>query len=461
MLRLLLALVDAGGALFLIGLISTARFGPDWRDYWGNVFREPWAPALMVTSTWVLVLWSQGLYRLRSRWTFAAQAGSIGRALAVMTVVTFAALFVFKFPEVSRLFLVVLLPAMAITSLLMRGVIHLYLRSLRVEGKNNRFVLVVGSGPAAVRYTDELRGQPALGLQVIGYLNGSKQSEPSMGVSYLGTYESLGDVLHSHVVDEVAVCLELAEWELINNVVDFARAEGKTVRLPIAGDFLTGYHGYVENLSGMPVLSLIAAPDRDFSLAIKRAFDLVGASLALLLCSPILIGAAIYIRAKDGSPVLFTQTRLGVNGRPFTIYKFRTMVKDAEARYAEVAHLSDTKGAAFKMTDDPRITSWGQLLRKTSIDELPQLLNVIKGEMSLVGPRPAPPREIDGYDVWHRRRLTMKPGITGMWQISSRFDENFDDRARLDLEYIDRWSLWLDVVIAARTVPALLRSEGR
>jgi lipopolysaccharide/colanic/teichoic acid biosynthesis glycosyltransferase len=137
------------------------------------------------------------------------------------------------------------------------------------------------------------------------------------------------------------------------------------------------------------------------------------------------------------------------------------MYRDAEARYEEVSSKSDTRGAAFKMTDDPRITSWGRVLRKTSIDELPQLLNVLRGEMSLVGPRPAPHREVEGYDIWHRRRLSVKPGMTGLWQVEARRDDDFDRRAELDLLYIDHWSLWLDFKIIARTVPAMVSGEGR
>lgn len=151
---------------------------------------------------------------------------------------------------------------------------------------------------------------------------------------------------------------------------------------------------------------------------------------------------------------------MGLQGRLFTIYKFRTMIPDAEELYGDVAALSDTKGAAFKMIDDPRVTGLGRFLRRTSIDELPQLFNVLKGEMSLVGPRPAPPREVEGYDIWHRRRLSMKPGISGLWQVESRLDRHFDERAALDLVYIDRWSLWLDLKIIARTFPAVFARGG-
>lgn len=200
---------------------------------------------------------------------------------------------------------------------------------------------------------------------------------------------------------------------------------------------------------------------RKLQLALKRAIDVVGAAAGLVLLSPILVITAVAVYLTDGSPVLFRQPRVGFRGRPFTIVKFRTMCHDAEARYAELAALSDTRGAAFKMTNDPRITRIGRILRKTSIDELPQLWNVLRGEMSLVGPRPAPPREVILYEAWHLQRLTVKPGITGAWQISARLDDDFDRRAALDIEYVEAWSLLLDLRILIGTIPALIRQPGR
>ena len=200
---------------------------------------------------------------------------------------------------------------------------------------------------------------------------------------------------------------------------------------------------------------------RRFGLALKRALDIAGASVALILVTPLMLVVAAAILLVDGRPILFVQERVGLGGARFRLVKFRTMVPDAEDRYEELAPLSDTRGAGFKMRDDPRITHLGRWLRRSSVDELPQLWNVLRGEMSLVGPRPAPPREVARYDPWHRGRLSMKPGMTGMWQVASRFDEDFDRRASLDLAYIRSWSLWLDVVILLRTVPAVLLLTGR
>jgi lipopolysaccharide/colanic/teichoic acid biosynthesis glycosyltransferase len=175
----------------------------------------------------------------------------------------------------------------------------------------------------------------------------------------------------------------------------------------------------------------------------------------------VLLITALAIRVLDGPPVLFRQTRVGLHGRPFTIIKFRTMAPDAEERLHEVAHLNELEGAAFKASNDPRMSSIGSVLRRTSIDELPQLWNVLRGEMSLVGPRPPLPTEVVEYDIWHRRRLSMKPGITGLWQVESRHESNFDRWVELDLSYIDRWTLWLDLSILLRTMPSVLMARGR
>jgi lipopolysaccharide/colanic/teichoic acid biosynthesis glycosyltransferase len=204
-----------------------------------------------------------------------------------------------------------------------------------------------------------------------------------------------------------------------------------------------------------------ATRQRRLAFGVKRALDIVGGLGGLVVLLPVLLAIAATILVVEGRPVLFVQPRVGRGGRLFRLVKFRTMVRNAEERLPDLAPLSRTAGAAFKLEEDPRVTRLGRSLRRSSLDELPQLWNVLVGEMSLVGPRPAPPREVDRYAEWHRRRLWMKPGMTGLWQVASRLDEHFDQRARLDLAYIDRWSLWLDLIILLRTVPAVLAMTGR
>jgi exopolysaccharide biosynthesis polyprenyl glycosylphosphotransferase len=245
----------------------------------------------------------------------------------------------------------------------------------------------------------------------------------------------------------------------VDAIAHVAEEEGKIVRVPMDVLDRAFTAGRVEDLDGTPVYSLVSGPDRAVGLALKRAVDLGVAGLGLVVLSPILGAVALAMRLTEGPPVLFRQTRVGLHGRPFSVLKFRTMVVDAEARRAELEARNQVRGPAFKVEDDPRVTSLGRWLRRLSIDELPQLWNVLRGDMSLVGPRPPLPDEVARYDIWHRRRLSMKPGVTGLWQVSARQNTDFDERAELDLVYIDRWSLWLDLKILARTIPAAL--EGR
>jgi lipopolysaccharide/colanic/teichoic acid biosynthesis glycosyltransferase len=194
-------------------------------------------------------------------------------------------------------------------------------------------------------------------------------------------------------------------------------------------------------------------------LASKRFLDLALGAVALIVLSPILGAVAMVIGAVDGGPVLFRQTRVGLHGRPFDVVKFRSMLPDAEERLDDLRGLNEIRGPAFKVTDDPRLTKTGRFLRASSVDELPQIWNVLRGQMSLVGPRPPLPGEVERYDLWHRRRLSMKPGITGLWQVQARREEDFDRWVELDLAYIDRWSIWLDVKIMVRTIPAMFHGR--
>lgn len=461
LLRWLLAVGDAVAASMLIVGVSKLRFAAESGSIWSGVFTAPWVPAVILIAGWIATLWALGLYRHNLRRTLAAQALAMAKAFLLFTVVTFAVLYALKLPDVSRAYLLALLPSMAIASLLLRAVIHICLLWLQLTGKNVRNVVVIGSGPSAVSFIREVDMNSSVGIRVIGYLNGTGSHEASVGAPYLGPVESLFGVLHHYVVDEVALCIDLAEWRVVESVIAVCRAEGKVVRIPLAIGFVAGSETYVEDLGGIPLVSLLDRPDRQLGLAAKRIVDFALAVIGLTLGLPIFLMAGLAVLLADGRPILFSQDRVGLHGRHFRLYKFRTMVRDAEALRAQLLELNERKGPAFKVTDDPRITRVGRLLRRTSLDELPQLLNVLLGDMSMVGPRPPLPAEVDEYDIWHRRRLSMKPGITGLWQVEARLDPDFDSWVQRDLEYIDHWSLWLDTKIAARTLPAMLRAEGR
>jgi exopolysaccharide biosynthesis polyprenyl glycosylphosphotransferase len=459
-LRVGLLTVDALSAIALFAIISIVRFGDDWLGVWRRVGLDPWLLAAVWAFTWVSTLWLMNFYRIRSRWSARGEARDIVQAATLIAVASFSALFLFKLPDVSRLFLLALFVSQTMVTFGLRLTIRWSLRRLRDRGYNTRYMLIIGTGSSARRFADRVERHRELGLQVIGHL--SVAGEDAVNVGHrplLGTVDDVEEILHGRVVDEVAVCLATQQVALIEPIARLCEEEGKIVRIPVdeLGLSLSGAH--LEEFDGIPILSLVYGPDRAVSLVVKRLLDIAIAALGLILLTPIFLVIALWVLALDGRPVLFRQVRVGLHGRPFRVVKFRTMVPDAEERLADVADLNEIKGHAFKVTDDPRQSRTGRFLRATSIDELPQLWNVLRGEMSLVGPRPPLPSEVEEYDLWHRRRLSMKPGITGLWQVEARRDEDFDRWVELDLAYIDRWSVWLDLKIMFRTIPAML--QGR
>jgi len=465
-LRLALAAADALSAIVLFIGLSVVRFGATgWRDVWANVGIDPFLAAGAYALALVAVLWLQGLYRLRTRLSQRREFIDVIVAVMLLAVVVFTTLYLVKLPNVSRLFLLLLFVCQAAVTLTSRAAIRTLFVRLRARGYNARYILIVGANQAAVAFADAVAGHIELGLQPIGYLVGPNDPAPRPGSNMrrpiLGGVDDIQAILHHMVVDEVAVCLSLEDWPLVEPVARLCEDEGRVVRIPLqdAAPIIPG--GRIEEFHGMSIQSLAYGPDRVVGIAVKRLLDIVGAAAALIVLSPLLLIVAALILLRDGPPVLFRQDRVGLQGRIFRVAKFRTMVPDAEARLADLEGANEIRGHAFKITDDPRLSRSGKWLRATSLDELPQLWNVLRGEMSIVGPRPPLPREVDGYDIWHRRRLSMKPGITGLWQVAARRDPDFDRWVRLDLDYIDHWSLWLDLKIVARTIPAMLTQQGR
>jgi exopolysaccharide biosynthesis polyprenyl glycosylphosphotransferase len=473
-LRLLLLFGDVVAAFFVFLGVSALRFyvgGPttEW-----SVGLDVAPAAVLFATTWGSVLWGLGLYRLRVRWSLMSEARDLVRATVVVLAITLSLLFLFHQDDVSRVFLALLFVVQPTVSLIERAALRAWFDVLRRRGYNTSYMLVVGTGPVAQSFADRVEARRDLGLSVVGHMSvplsvrraddslpgAIGYEEPRVTRPVLGRIEDLHRIFQTVAVDEVAVVLPPGASDLLEPIVSVAADVGKTVRIPAHPEEGLLSHALEEDFDGFLVRSIVHDGHRDLELAVKRLFDVIGAALGLVLLSPLVAAIALLVWAGDGRPILFKQARVGRHGRPFMIYKFRTMVPDADDRFDEVAGLSETAGAAFKMREDPRVTPLGRFLRSSSLDEVPQLVNVLRGEMSLVGPRPAPPREVDQYDIWHRRRLSMRPGITGLWQVNARMDEHFDERAELDLQYIDKWSLMMDLGILARTVPALVSRQG-
>jgi len=456
--RLALMAADSLGAFALFCLVSMARFGGDWRTRWETIGPGVFVVAASFAALWVSALWLTNLYRMRARWSIRSELVDIVRSALVLAVLVFCLLYAFKLPAVSRLFIVQLFAIEIFATLAVRTVLRIGFRLLRRHGGSARYLLIVGDGAAARDFAERIRRHRELGLRIVGFIG--TEVEPGLPVESfgfrLGRIDDIVDILHARVIDEVAICLEADNAALVEPIARLCEDEGRIVRIPLDGAApnLTG--GRPEDFDGIVVLSLVRGPDHAAALVLKRLVDIAGAVFGLVVLSPVLAAIAIWVRMVDGGPVLFRQERVGLNLRPFPVVKFRTMAIDAEERLEELRDQNVLKGHAFKLDDDPRLTRTGRILRRTSLDELPQLWNVLVGQMSLVGPRPPLPAEVAGYDIWHRRRLSMKPGITGLWQVEARSDPEFDRWVALDLSYIDRWSLLLDLKIIVRTVPAML-----
>jgi len=346
---------------------------------------------------------------------------------------------------------------------------RLFLRSLltkvRIRGRNLRFMLLVGTNNRAVDFAKRIAERPELGYRVLGFVdqewNGLEDFRKT-GFPVICNFESLAPFLRNTVVDEVVIALPMRS--LHNHAAQIAQIceeQGITMRVLSNIFDLKLARATSEELEGASLITHHTGFAEGWPVVVKRVLDVMVSLTLLILCSPILLLTALAIKLTSPGPIFFTQRRLGLNKRPFSIYKFRTMVPNAEQKLRELEHLNEVSGPVFKIKADPRITPIGKMLRKTSIDELPQLFNVLEGKMSLVGPRPLPIRDYEGFNEdWQRRRFSVRPGITCLWQIKGRNSIPFEKWMQLDLQYIDRWSLWLDFEILARTIPAVLKGSG-
>ncbi len=364
--------------------------------------------------------------------------------------------------EVSRPVVLVFLMVFGLLMCVNRVVSRWILRSRNFNEHNQVKILIVGENGRAQAVAERLESFRIWGYHVVGYLNSSPEQPDLPGVRKLGRLQDLPSLLSGDTVfDEVIFVGSTAEEvERFEELMRFCEDVG--VRTRLAVDFFPASASRVslEFLENLPLLTFSTAPDQDMALIAKRALDFTCAVVALVVLAPILLLIGLAIRLTSPGPALYRQVRCGLYGRRFQLIKFRTMIDGAEDKLWEIKHLNEMDGPVFKMRNDPRVTPLGKFLRKSSLDELPQLWNVIKGEMSIVGPRAPVPEEVRYYKVKQRRRLSVKPGMTCLWQVSGRNDIDFHRWMEMDLQYIDRWSLWLDVRIMLRTIPAVFTGRG-
>ena len=368
---------------------------------------------------------------------------------------------------VNRLFLVVFFVVATSASdpeLIIRG----RLAYARRHGQNTRNLLVIGTNTRALQLVDRIQRKPELGYRILGFADEDwfgMEEFKKQGHSLVSDLDALPSYVRRNVVDEVVLALPIRSFHgFASQIASACEQQGIMVRfLPNIFDLKEARHR-AEELDGDPLISHESTITDFWGLTIKRAIDVAISLTAIILVSPVMLLTALLVKLTSPGPIFFVQNRLGLNKRMFQIYKFRTMVMDAEARLKDLEHQNEANGPVFKIKKDPRITLIGSFLRKTSIDELPQLFNVLKGEMSLVGPRPLQVRDYELFEVhcqdWQRKRFSVRPGITCLWQVMGRSSITFEKWMELDLQYIRNWSLWLDLEILAKTVPAVLKGSG-
>jgi exopolysaccharide biosynthesis polyprenyl glycosylphosphotransferase len=459
------------GGLYLAGdaLAALASFGLAYAIRSNVIAPRPLYPfsnylwiVPVTVGIWLGVGFAVGNYRdIRDEELSRAFLDPMKVAL-VATTLLFAFTFAFKLVYISRL----LLGFYALSDLLLMILFRLVARRLSV-GEFRHFLLV-GAPPKAMEIARTLEDSEYRGLRLIGFArvepgpqeevlpaaSGLRRSYPLYNLS------QLPELLRQHVIDEVVFAVGKDDLEKLEETFLLCEEEGVKTRVVLSFFPHVISKVYLERLRDTPLLTFSTTPEDESLLLLKRVLDFLMAFALLILLSPLLLVLAALIKLTSKGPVLFRQTRCGLGGRKFTLLKFRSMHPDADLRREELEALNEMDGPVFKIRDDPRCTAVGRFMRKFSLDELPQLVNVLKGEMSFVGPRPPLPEEVERYEPWQRRRLRMHPGLTCLWALEGRSKLNFRRWMELDLQYIDNWSPALDWKILLRTIPVVLLGRG-
>lgn len=411
--------------------------------------------SLAITAVWLVIFALCGLYSLKSTRRGLSEFARILAAVSIGTLTVIAVIFFLREDFASRLIVVFGFAAAVVLVTLVRALVRMVQQAAFRYGIGVRRALIVGTGRMAEILAEELTSRR--GYVIIGHVAGTSAAK---NVKTIGLLKDLPQLIVTYNPDEIIDAdPTLPDGDKLE-IIEAAEDAHTDVRFVSNAVELSTARMSASAIAGIPVLTLEPTPLEGWGRILKRLFDLAGSLLALPFVLLLLPFIAVAIKLDSRGPVIFKQTRVGRGGREFTSYKFRSMVSDAEERLASLQAANEADGPVFKIKHDPRVTAVGRFLRKSSLDELPQFFNVLKGDMSLVGPRPPLPAEVDQYTREQRRRLTIKPGITGPWQVSGRSDVSFEEWVRLDLYYIQHWSLLLDVTILLKTVSAVLLRRG-
>lgn len=423
---------------------------------------------------WHIVFSAFGLYDSRRMSGRTADAIDAFKAAMVGTSLLTVASLAFRIRMISPSFLLVFWSISTGIAVVQRVLLRSVLERIRLKGRNLRHMLIVGTNSRALDFASMIKARPELGYRIIGFVDKEwtglennlvvfeTADFTSHGYSVASDFDNLANFLRTSVVDEIVIALPFGSMHpQAAKIAAQCEEQGITTRvLPNIFDLKVA-RARADELEDTSLITNYTGVAESWPILLKRGLDIVLSAILLVMLAPLMLLVAALIKFTSPGPVLFTQNRVGYNKRIFKIYKFRTMTPGAEQRIKDLEHLNEVSGPVFKIKNDPRITPVGRLLRKTSIDELPQLFNVLKGDMSLVGPRPLPVRDYEGFSQdWQRRRFSVRPGITCLWQINGRSSIAFDKWMQLDLQYIDTWSLWLDLEILVRTIPAVFKGSG-
>ena len=416
----------------------------------------------LIVPCWCAMLYFNGMYRSMRTKTFLEISWIVLKS-SFFTFLSFGTIvFVFRLESMSRLFFAIFAFMSAAFILIEKIVIFSFMHHVRKRGLNYKSLLIVGTGARAANFVKIIRNHPEWGFKIVGAIDDERGRgfETVGGVKIIGGLEDIPQMLHNNAVDEVVFVVPRSRLSFLEQSIHDCELEG--VKATIAVDLfdMKLAKTFTTELGGIPLLTFKTTVAKEWQLLVKRLIDMTISGFGIILVSPLLLVIPALIKLTSRGPVFFKQERLGLHGRRFILYKFRTMYQGAQAELSSVYELSDMDRPDFRKKKLGWITPLGRILRKFSFDELPQLFNVVSGQMSLIGPRPTVPVEAEKYKTWQRRRLSMKPGVTCLWQINGRNNAGFEEWMKLDLQYLDNWSLWLDFKILIKTIPVVLFGIG-